>query len=125
MITLFLFSISEYSIKFGGEWPLTNKETLTIRRNDKALVDVMKFHELAVLLYQTGVINKEQREYVFQQLGKCEKKEALLEILTRSSLRSYWQTIRCLHQTNQSYIADLLEKGGGEYSVDLFWYIWA
>lgn len=109
-----MISLSEYDKNLGGEWPLTNREILIIRSNYDALTDLMKSHDLMDLLYETGVINRKQREFICSQFKLREKNETLLQILKSCTLNSYWQTIRCLHQKNQSNIAKILETGGSK-----------
>lgn len=92
---------------------MTDKEIDIIQSNYEALIDLLDTDGLINCLYASGVINEKQREFISLQKTTYDKNEALLEILRRCSLASYWQTIRCLHADNQRHVADILDTGGG------------
>lgn len=108
-----LFPFPEYNPVFKGEWPLTEKEMTSIDSNYVNLIDLLDMSELPGRLYSTGVINRAARDFSSTRPTPREQNKTLLEILRRCSLSSYWQTIRCLRETNQGHIAEILEAGCG------------
>lgn len=105
--------VSEYSGEYGGVWPLRTKEISRLRANHGSLVDLLDLTTLLGLLYSTKVINKRQKDSISSKSTSHEQNGALLEIVRRRSLRDYGQTIRCLHDSQQIHIAEILDCGGG------------
>lgn len=106
-------NVLDYKTQFGGEWPLTDKEISTLDSNFEVLVELLEPSELLGRLLSSKVISPRQLEFISAKPTTSDKNEALLEILRRGSLAAYWVTVRCLHATNQSHIAQILENGGG------------
>lgn len=109
----FVSNVLDYKAQLGGEWPLTEKEISTLDSNFEVLVDLLEPTELLGRLLSSKVISARQLEFISSKPTTYDKNEALLEILRRGSLASYWAAVRCLHASNQSHIAQILENGGG------------
>lgn len=109
--------VIEYSDEFGEEWPLTAKEISILDTNQGSLVDLLVPTNLLRLLCDSKVINKRQIDTISSKPTLHEKNETLLKILRRRSLRDYRQTIACLHQSEQSSIAEILDNGGGRTHI--------
>lgn len=107
----------DFKPEFGGDWPLTEKEISIIDANHTTLINLLEPCELTYLLFATDVINSRQKDSIASKLTNHEKNEVLLDILTRRSLFDYHKTISCLHASNQSHIAQILDEGGGEFNI--------
>lgn len=92
---------------------MTDRETKILDLNQEILVDKLETMDLIGNLIARQVINSRQRELLAAKQTTYEKGETLLDILRRGSLTDYRTMIDCLHQTNQSHIAQILERGGG------------
>ena len=102
-----------YESSFGGDWPLADRETKILDSNQQFFVDKLETVDLVGNLVARHVINGRQRELLAAKQTTYEKSETLLDILRRGSLNDYRTLIDCLHQTNQSHVAQILERGGG------------
>lgn len=118
-------TVLEYLDKFGEDWPLQERELSILNTNQESLVDLLELTDLLGLLFSSKVLNKRQHEWISSKLTSFEKNEALLDILGRGSLRHYRQTIKCLRQSKQSNIAEVLESGGGRTNIvdELFMFV--
>ena len=101
--------------EYGNDWPLTEKQISLLDANQEILVDLVDCSELLVRLYAAQVINRRQRVTISSEPNDIKKNEILLDIIRRRSIDDYRQLIRCLHESNQSHVAELLEKGGGRF----------
>ena len=101
----------------GGDWPLTDNEISILDTNRESLVDVLDCSDLLIRLFSAQVINVRQRETISSKRKGHRKNEALLDILRRLSIADYRQVIRCLHESNQSHVAEILDNGGGRFST--------
>lgn len=110
-------TVLEYSTEFGEDWPLTKKEISILDTNDRHLVDLLELSDLLGRLYSSDVITSRQMDSISSKPTSHGKNEALLDILRRRSLRHYRKAITCLHQSQQSHIAEILEEGGGMIRV--------
>jgi len=88
-----------------------------LETNHEMLVDRLDLNKLLTLLYSWNVINKRQRDSISSKPASLDRNETLLEMLRRRSLRDYNVTINCLHGTNQSHIAQMLDHGGAVVRV--------
>src|SRR6218665_1012125 len=107
----------EYKSEYGGEWPLTEKELSVLDTDRESLVDLIDCSELVVRLYSAKVINVRQREMISSEQANHRRNEALLDILRRHSINDYKKVVRCLNESNQSHVAETLDKGGGKFST--------
>ena len=107
--------VLEYSDEFAEDWPLGTDEISILDTNLGSLVDVLDLTDLLSLLYSSKVINTRQKNSISSKPTSHERNHALLGILRRRSLGDYKQTIRCLRETRQGYIAEILEFGGGRF----------
>jgi len=104
-----------YGLAFGDDWPLSESNLRKLDINRESLIDLLDTSDLCNRLYSEKVINNRQKQLILSKPTDSEKNEALLDMMTRFSLRQYKKTIVCLHDSNQSHIADLFsEEGGGE-----------
>lgn len=85
----------------------------TMRTNHGSLVEMIDPCDLVVRLFSAEVITFRQKEFICSRQSSMEQNETLLEILRRRSLDDYRTTIKCLHASNQSHVAQLLIQGGG------------
>lgn len=108
----YLTGDGEYNSNFGEEWPLGEKEMKTLRANHGSLIDLIDIGDLCVRLYSKEVINVRQKEFVSSYSRNFERNEALLDIVGRFSGRQFRILIDCLHESNQSHIAEILTEGG-------------
>ena len=69
----------------------------------------MDCSDLLARLYAAQVINKRQREAISAKPTDTEKNEVLLDILRRRSIDDYRQVVRCLHESKQSHVAEILD----------------
>jgi len=65
-------------------------------------------------MYSREVISKWHQEFIESKPTSHDKNEALLEIVRRLSLKAYSTLIKCLQDSNQGHIAEILEFGGGK-----------
>jgi len=72
-------------------------------------VDLVDCSDLLARLYAAQVINKRQREAISAKPTDTEKNEVLLDILRRRSIDDYRQVVRCLHESKQSHVAEILD----------------
>jgi|SRR6218665_556300 len=107
----------EYESEHGGGWPLTDNETSILDTNRESLVDLVDCSDLLTRLYSRQVINGRQRETISSEPTNHRRNEILLDILRRRSINDYIQMVQCLHESNQSHVADILDKGGGRSSA--------
>ena len=103
----------EYGPAFGEDWPLSGSDISHLEINRESLIDILDTTELCIRLYSEEVINNRQKQFIFSKPTDAEKNEALLDIMSKFSLRQYNKTITCLMDSNQSHIANLLSGGGG------------
>lgn len=94
-------------------WPLTEKELNLLTSNHETLVESLETDDLINRLFSKEVLNKRQRDSIASKPTPSEKNETLLDITSRYSLRHYHETIRCLYNSYQSHIAEILCEGGG------------
>lgn len=71
-------------------------------------------------LLANGIINIRQKDFITARQTHYEKNEALIEILRRRGLHDFRKTIECLHETNQSHVAEIFESGGGRHGNSRF-----
>ena len=118
-------TVLEYSDTYGEDWPLQKRELSILNTNQESLVDLLELTDLLSRLFSSKVLNKRQHEWISSKLTSFEKNEALLDILGRGSLRHYRQTIKCLRQSKQNNIAEVLERGGGRTRLvdELFMFV--
>ena len=107
----------EYKSEYGGDWPLTDNELSILDTNQESLVDLVDCSDLLIRLFSAQVINGRQRETIFSEPTNHRRNEVLLDILRRRSVDDYRQVIRCLYESNQSHVAEILDKGGGKFST--------
>src|SRR6218665_2510197 len=107
----------ERKSEFGGDWPLTDNEISILDTNQESLVDLMDCSDLVVRLYSAQVINGRQRETISSEPTNHRRNEVLLDILRRRSIDDYRQVVRCLHESNQNHVAEILDEGGGRFST--------
>src|SRR6218665_2870968 len=112
-----MYIVSEYSDEFGEDWPLEENQISILNVNHKRFVDLLELTDLLGLLYSSRVINSMQKEFISSKATSHKKNNALLGILRKLSLLNYRQAINCLHESNQSHIAEVLECGGGMTTV--------
>src|SRR6218665_2423874 len=110
------FYSSGYRFSFGDDWPLTESEINRLDINRESLIDLLDTTDLCIRLFSEEVINNRQKQFIFSKPTDAEKNEALLDILTKFSIRQYRKTITCLNDSNQCHIAKIFSEGGGEYS---------
>src|SRR6218665_793136 len=101
----------ERKSEYGGDWPLTENEISILDTNQESLVDIMDCSDLLGRLYSAQVINGRQLETIKSKKRNHRKNEVLLDMLRRRSVDNYKQVARCLHESNQSHVADILDKG--------------
>src|SRR6218665_2203102 len=77
----------------------------------------MDCSDLLGRLYSAQVINGRQLETIKSKKRNDRKNEVLLDMLRRRSVDDYKQVVRCLHESNQSHVADILDKGGDRFST--------
>ena|SRR6218665_1485894 len=106
--------LSGYRFSFGDDWPLREFEINRLEINRESFLDLLDTTDLCIRLFSEMVINNRQKQFIFSKPTDCEKNEALLDMLTKFSIRQYNQTIACLNESNQRHVADLLSEGGGE-----------
>lgn len=94
---------------------MTERELLIMDSNYEALVDLLDTCDLISRLYSNGVINRRHFDFISSKSTTNEKNKALLEILSRCSLRSFDKTIICLRESNQDHIAEILETGESKH----------
>jgi len=107
----------ERKSEFGGDWPLTDNEISILDTNQESLVDLMDCSDLVIRLYSAQVINGRQRETISSEPTNHRRNEILLSIVRRRSIDDFRQVVRCLHETNQSHVAVILDKGGGRFNI--------
>src|SRR6218665_1630037 len=106
-----------YGPAFGDDWPLSETDISRLDINRESLVELLDTSDLCNRLFSEKVINFRKKQFILSKTTDAEKNEALLDMLTKFSLRQYKETIACLNNSNQSHIADLFsEEGGGELS---------
>src|SRR6218665_263037 len=98
-----------YISDYGGDWPLTENELSILDANQESLVDLVDCSELLTSLYSAKVINGRQRETISSEPTNHRRNEVLLDILRRRSIDDYRQVIRCLHESKQSHVAEILD----------------
>src|SRR6218665_558206 len=108
---------AEYKSEYGGDWPLTENEISILDTNQESLVDLVDCSELLPRLYSAQVINRRQRVTISSEPNDLKRNEVLLDILRRRSVDDYRQVVQCLHESNQSHVAEILDKGGGRFST--------
>ena len=108
----------EHKSEYGGDWPLTDNETSILDTNRESLVDLMDCSDLLVRLYSAQVINGRQRDTISSEPTNHRRNEVLLDIIRRCSINDYRQVVRCLHESNQSHVAEILDKGGGTCKIN-------
>src|SRR6218665_809919 len=106
-----------YISDYGGDWPLTENEISILDTNRESLVDLVDCSELLTSLYSAQVINGRQLETISSEPTNHRRNEVLLDIIRRRSIDDYRQVVRCLHESNQSHVAEILDKGGGRFST--------
>lgn len=105
------------------------KEISILDKNYDSLRNHLDLTDLLGRLFSAKVINKRQMDFISSK-PTYDRNHAFLGILRRRSLRDYNQAIRCLRETKQDHIADILECGessgvdrnrktGWTYKVDL------
>src|SRR6218665_1458972 len=107
----------ERKSEYGGDLPLAENEISILDTNQESLVDLVDCSELLVRLYSAQVINGKQRVTTSSEPNDLKRNEILLDIIRRGSIDDYRQVVRCLHESNQSHVAMLLDKGGGRLST--------
>lgn len=105
---------AEYEIDFGLDWPLSDKENEILDSNRESLIDTIDTSGLLFQLYAKGVVNIRQRDLIQSKPTNYKSNEVLIDLVTRLSRKSFFIFINCLRESNQSYIADILENKGGE-----------
>ena len=92
--------------KVGDEWPLGARETEILKSN---CADLVRFLEIDTALlarmHQNGCITVAQINYLSRKNVPEKRNFAILDILKRSSLRSYQQFINCLKHGQRNTIA--------------------
>lgn len=102
-----------YGKEFGSNWPLTKHEKTMLDVNEESLVDLIDIDSgLLTNFYSMQIINDRQRQTVSSKPTKFQRNKTLLDMLRRCSISDYTKAIKCLRDTNQSHIAEILEKGG-------------
>src|SRR6218665_508426 len=120
-------SLEHYS-ECGDDWPLTDNELSILDINQESLVDLLDCSDLLIRLFSAQVINGRQRETISSEPTNHRRNEVLLDIIRRRSIDDYRQVVRCLHESNQSHVAEILDKGGGRFSTSracVSYYMWA
>ena|SRR6218665_395192 len=105
-----------YGLAFGDDWPLSENDLRRLDINRESLMDLLDTTDLCIRLFSEKVINDRQKQFISSKPTNYEKNEALLDILSKFSLRQYKKTIACMNDSNQSHIANLLSDGGGKLS---------
>src|SRR6218665_2726691 len=107
-------SCAVYNPKFGGDWPLTDRQMTTLHMNQEILLELLEMSpQLIEELYSRNVVTKRHKDFICgQQLSEFKRSETFLDILRRRSFRDYKETIKCLRASNQKHIAEILEGGG-------------
>src|SRR6218665_213122 len=108
-----VYSCSAYNPKFGGDWPITDRQMMALNVNQEILLELMEMSpELIEELYSRNVLTKRHKDFISGQLSELKKSETFLDILRRRSFRDYKETIKCLRASKQTHIAEILEGGG-------------
>lgn len=102
----------EYETDFGLDWPLSEEENKILDTNRESLIDTIDTSGLLIQLYSKGVVNIRQRDLIQSKPTNYKSNEVLVDIVTRLSRKSFFLFITCLRESNQSYIADILENKG-------------
>ena|SRR6218665_2454474 len=106
----------EYQSEYGDDWPLTDNEISILDTNQESLVDLLDCSDLLIRLFSAQVINGRQRETIFSEPTNYRRNEILLDIIRRRSIDDYRRMVQCLHESNQSHVAEILDKGGGRFT---------
>ena len=109
----------ERRFEYGDDWPIPENDLSILDTNRESLVELLDCSDLLTRLFSAQVINGRQRETISSESANYRRNEVLLDILRRCSINDYRQVIRCLHESNQSHVAELLDKGGGKFSTSL------
>ena len=113
-------SCAVYNPKFGGDWPLTDRQMTTLNMNQEILLELLEMSpQLIEELYSRKVLTRRHNDFICGQFSKFKKIETFLDILRRRSFRDYKETIKCLRASNQTHIAEILEGGGNLLQVQL------
>ena len=94
-------------------------ESLVIRRNHQFLLENIDSTGLVSLLHKNGCITVEEQHHLNNEPFSFYRNDALLQWMRTISFKQERgrRVIDCFRQTNQNFIVDLLETGGGS---DLF-----
>ena len=106
---------------FGDVRPLDAEHLRRLRVNCPHLVDVVNVRDgLLDEMMSTGCLTPQQTDAIKElSSSSAEKTRRLLDILTRRSVEHYNKFLACLRRNAQSFIADVLENGGGQISNDI------
>jgi len=102
---------------------LTDDEISVLDTNRESLVDLVECSELLTRLYSAQVINGRQQETISSEPTNHGRNEILFDILRRRSIDNYRQVVRCLHESNQSHVAEILDNGGGRFIASSTFYL--
>lgn len=94
--------------------PLEGRTIEFIDRKYEWLVDNLDIaHGLLDKLLSEGIINFQMMEFLsIKTKTSFKRNEDFLGILRRFSHNHFSLTVKCLRESNQDHIAELLEKGG-------------
>lgn len=122
-----LFCELVYRAEFGLNWPLTEKQTAQLDRNQEVLVDLLEISpELIGQLYSRDAITRRHKEHICSISSLAFRNEAFLDILRRRSFWNYKQTIECLRTSQHRVtrkVADILEEGGNCVAFSWWYYL--
>ena len=100
----------------GDVRPLDDERLRRLRMNCVHLVDMIDLKcGLLDEMMSVSCITQQQRDAVKEMSSSsAEKNRKLLDILTRRSVVHYRAFLNCLRSNSQSFIARVLEDGGGK-----------
>src|SRR6218665_2546404 len=109
--------VLEYSRDFGKNWPLVEEQISILNTNHRSFVDLLDLTYPLFMMYCRKVINGRQMDSIFSKPTSHEKNNDFLGMLRKRRFHDYRQATVCIRDTKQSYIAQILECGGGMTKV--------
>lgn len=105
---------------FIGERPALRQDEIIpaiIRNNMDYFTEHIEPRQLINKLHGLGIIRDERMRHLRSMSHKAEKNYEVLNIIRAAPIEDYYRFVQCLRETDQSLVAEVAEKGGGEFNL--------
>ena len=100
------------------------KRSAIARNNRNYLLENIQPHdEFISSLLSHNCLTEEQSHFIHRQRSEREKNAELLKIMRSVDETKFSTFVRCLRQTNQTYVARIVANGGGHFLQMLIIYM--